>query len=218
MIQTEPTPNPDSLKFISEKTISAIGTEEFQKSKMNEISNPFIKEILKFKGVELILLSKNFISVKKTKDVNWSELKPMVISLLNDYFEKNNDPILKDDQIQPNKTSNSNETIDKIIEVLDTKIRPAVARDGGDIKFKSFENGIVKVELQGSCSGCPSSLMTLKQGVQNLLKHYVKEVNSVYSGNTYFFIYFTYSFMKLINIRMVFSLSHNFCNNFSLIS
>ena len=179
MIQTETTPNPDSLKFISEKTISSIGTEEFQKNKMNEISNPFIKEILKFKGVELILLSKNFISVKKTKDVNWSELKPMVISLLNDYFEKNNDPILKDDQIQLNKTSNSNETIDKIIEVLDTKIRPAVARDGGDIKFKSFENGVVKVELQGSCSGCPSSLMTLKQGVQNLLKHYVKEVNSV---------------------------------------
>ena len=103
----------------------------------------------------------------------------MVISHLNDYFEKNNEPILKEDKIQPNKANNSNETINKIIEVLDTKIRPAVARDGGDIKFKSFENGIVKVELQGSCSGCPSSLMTLKQGVQNLLKHYVKEVNSV---------------------------------------
>ena len=103
----------------------------------------------------------------------------MVISHLNDYFEKNNEPILKEDKIQPNKSNNSNETINKIIEVLDTKIRPAVARDGGDIKFKSFENGIVKVELQGSCSGCPSSLMTLKQGVQNLLKHYVKEVNSV---------------------------------------
>ena len=103
----------------------------------------------------------------------------MVISHLNDYFEKNNEPILKEDKIQPNKFNNSNETINKIIEVLDTKIRPAVARDGGDIKFKSFENGIVKVELQGSCSGCPSSLMTLKQGVQNLLKHYVKEVNSV---------------------------------------
>jgi Fe-S cluster biogenesis protein NfuA len=103
----------------------------------------------------------------------------MVISHLNDYFEKNNEPILKENKIQPNKSNNSNETINKIIEVLDTKIRPAVARDGGDIKFKSFENGIVKVELQGSCSGCPSSLMTLKQGVQNLLKHYVKEVNSV---------------------------------------
>jgi len=179
MIQIESTPNPDSLKFISEKTISAVGTEEFQKSRINKAPNSFVKELLGFKGVELILLSKNFLSVKKTKNINWDELKPMVISLLNDYFEKNDGPILKDDKIQPNKANNSNETVNKIIEVLDTKIRPAVARDGGDIKFKSFENGIVKVELQGSCSGCPSSLMTLKQGVQNLLKHYVKEVNSV---------------------------------------
>ena len=179
MIQTEQTPNPDSLKFISEKTISAVGTEEFQKGKISKISNPFIIKLLEFKGVELILLSKNFLSVKKTKDVTWNELKPMVISHINDYFEKNNEPILKEDKIQPKKSSNSNETIIKIIEVLDTKIRPAVARDGGDIKFKSFENGIVKVELQGSCSGCPSSLMTLKQGVQNLLCHYLPEVKEV---------------------------------------
>ena len=102
-----------------------------------------------------------------------------VISHLNDYFEKNNEPILKDNKIQPDKANKNNEIENKIIEVLDTKVRPAVAKDGGDIKFKSFENGVVKVELQGSCSGCPSSLMTLKQGVQNLLKHYVKEVNSV---------------------------------------
>ena len=179
MIQTEPTPNPDSLKFISEKTISAIGTEEFQKNKINETSNLFIRELLGFNGVELVLLSKNFLSVKKTQNVTWEELKPMVVSHLNNYFEKNNEPILKNNKIQPNKASSSDETVIKIIEVLDTKIRPAVARDGGDIKFKSFENGVVKVELQGSCSGCPSSLMTLKQGVQNLLKHYVKEVNSV---------------------------------------
>ena len=179
MIQTEPTPHPDSLQFISEKTISAIGTEEFQKNKINEIPNSFIKELLGFNGVELVLLSKNFISVKKTEEMSWNELKPMVISHINDYFEKNDEPILKDDQMQPDKANSGNEIIGKIIEVLDTKVRPAVARDGGDIKFKSFENGVVKVELQGSCSGCPSSLMTLKQGVQNLLKHYVKEVNSV---------------------------------------
>ncbi len=179
MIQTEATPNPDSLKFLSEKTISAIGTEEFQKVKKDEVSIPFVKELLNFKGVELILLSENFLSVKKTKEVSWNELKPMVISHLNDYFEKNNEPILKDKQKTLKNEENNDETINKIIEVLDTKIRPAVARDGGDIKFKSFEEGIVKVELQGSCSGCPSSLMTLKQGVQNLLKHYVKEVNSV---------------------------------------
>ena len=178
MIQTETTPNPNSLKFLSEKVISSTGTEEFQKSNSKNLKIPFIKELLEFKGVELVLLSKNFLSVKKTDEVSWEELKPMVISHINDYFEKNEEPILKVNK-KLDKSFDDNETVKKIIDVLDTKIRPAVARDGGDIKFKSFENGIVKVELQGSCSGCPSSLMTLKQGVQNLLKHYVKEVNSV---------------------------------------
>ena len=179
MIQTETTPNPNSLKFLSEKTISSIGSEEFQKSNLKNLNNPFIKELLSFQGVELVLLSKNFLSVKKTDDVSWNDLKPMVISHLNDYFEKNNEPILKENKKTNTSSSDNDETVKKIIDVLDTKIRPAVARDGGDIKFKSFDNGVVKVELQGSCSGCPSSLMTLKQGVQNLLKHYVKEVNSV---------------------------------------
>ena len=179
MIQTESTPNPDSLKFLSEKTLSTVGTEEFKKDKKKEINIPFVKELLSFKGVELILLSEKFLSVKKTKEVSWNELKPMVISHLNDYFEKNNEPILRENKKIAENNNNNNETVNKIIEVLDTKIRPAVAKDGGDIKFKSFENGVVKVQLQGSCSGCPSSLMTLKQGVQNLLKHYVKEVNSV---------------------------------------
>ena len=178
MIQTESTPNPNSLKFLSEKVISAIGTEEFQKGKSKNLSNTFIKELLEFKGVELVLLSKNFLSVNKTEDVSWNELKPMVISHLNHYFENNNKPILQENKMSELQ-QNDDETVKKIIDVLDTKIRPAVARDGGDIKFKSFDNGVVKVELQGSCSGCPSSLMTLKQGVQNLLKHYVKEVNSV---------------------------------------
>ena len=179
MIQTEQTPNPESLKFLSEKIISTIGTEEFQKNQIDKVTNPFIKELLGFKGVELVLLSKNFLSVKKTKETSWNELKPMVISHLNHYFENNKEPILKEELKDTKNNNEIDETVKKIIDVLDTKIRPAVARDGGDIKFKSFEKGVVKVELQGSCSGCPSSLMTLKQGVQNLLKHYVKEVNSV---------------------------------------
>ena len=179
MIQIETTPNPDSLKFLSEKTLSTVGTEEFKKEKMDEIKIPFIKELLSFKGVELILLSEKFLSIKKTKEVSWNELKPMVVSHLNDYFEQNHEPILRESKKTEENSDANNETVNKIIEVLDTKIRPAVARDGGDIKFKSFENGVVKVQLQGSCSGCPSSLMTLKQGVQNLLKHYVKEVESV---------------------------------------
>ena len=179
MIQTEPTPNPESLKFLSENIISTIGTEEFQKNQINKVTNPFIRELLGFKGVELVLFSKNFISVKKTKNISWDELKPMVISHLNHYFENSKEPILKAQLKNTKSEVDRDETVNKIIDVLDTKIRPAVARDGGDIKFKSFEKGVVKVELQGSCSGCPSSLMTLKQGVENLLKHYVKEVNSV---------------------------------------
>ena len=178
MIHTETTPNPESLKFCTENIISAKGTEEFQKNDVDKIKNPFIKELLSFKGVELVLLSKNFLSVKKTKNIDWNDLKPLVISHLNHYFETNKDPILKEEK-EDNSVENQDETIVKIKEVLDTKVRPAVARDGGDIKFKSFDKGIVRVELQGSCSGCPSSVMTLKQGVENLLKHYVKEVNSV---------------------------------------
>ncbi len=179
MILTEPTPNPESIKFLSEKVISDVGTEEFKRKDLNQINNLFIKELLSFKGVDLVLLSKNFLSVKKNKEVSWDVLKPMVISHINHYYEKNNKPILSGEKVNQNTNQKEDETVSKIIEVLDAKIRPAVARDGGDIKFVSFENGVVKVKLQGSCSGCPSSLMTLKQGVQNLLKHYVKEVNSV---------------------------------------
>jgi Fe-S cluster biogenesis protein NfuA len=179
MIITEPTPNPDSLKFLSEKTISIVGTEEFQKKDLSTIKNVFIKDLLKFKGVELILLAEKFLSVKKTSDVSWDELKPMVISHMNDYFQKNEDPILNTHSKEQVSENSNDETVKQIKEILDSKIRPAVARDGGDIKFKSFDDGVVKVELQGSCSGCPSSLMTLKQGVQNLLCHYVKEVKSV---------------------------------------
>ena len=177
MIQVEQTPNPDSLKFLSQKILSKVGTEEFKRSNLKNIKIPFVKEMLNFTGVELVLISDNFLTVKKDKKASWESLKPIIISHLNDYFEKNDNPILINGKSE--KKTDDDETISKIKDVLDTKIRPAVARDGGDIKFKSFDNGVVKVELQGACSGCPSSIMTLKQGVQNLLKHYVKEVNSV---------------------------------------
>jgi NFU1 iron-sulfur cluster scaffold homolog, mitochondrial len=178
MIITEPTPNPDSLKFLSEKKISAIGTEEFQKKDIKKINNSFVKDLLNLKGVELVLLSENFLSVKKNKDISWDSLKPSVIAHINDYFQTHNEPILSTNDSETKSIENS-EVEARIMKVLDTKIRPAVARDGGDIKFKSFKDGVVHVELQGSCSGCPSSLMTLKQGVQNLLCHYVQEVKSV---------------------------------------
>ena len=180
MIQIENTPNPNALKFLSEKQLSEVETQEFQKKDLSEIENEFVKNILNFDGVELVLISKNFMSVKKDEKTSWEILKPTIISSINDYFEKNNRPmILKKNSISKKKPLEENETIQQIKDVLETKVRPAVAKDGGDIQFISFNNGVVKVALKGSCSGCPSSVMTLKQGVQNLLCHYVKEVKSV---------------------------------------
>ena len=180
MIQIENTPNPNALKFLSEKQLSEVETQEFQKKDLSKIKNEFVKNILNFDGVELVLISKNFMSVKKDEKTSWEILKPTIISSINDYFEKNNQPmILKKNSISKKKPLEENETIQQIKDVLETKVRPAVAKDGGDIQFISFNNGVVKVALKGSCSGCPSSVMTLKQGVQNLLCHYVKEGKSV---------------------------------------
>ena len=136
----------------------------------------------------MVFFGEDFITVKKEKDLNWDDLKHGIISEINDYYSKGNEVIVgKDLKLakilsetnSDSKPVQSNEIINKINEVLDTKIRPAVARDGGDITFKSFKDGIVTVELKGSCSGCPSSIMTLKQGVQNLLCHYIPEIKSV---------------------------------------
>ena len=180
MIHIENTPNPNALKFLSEKKISSVGTQEFQKANIKKINNYFIKNLLNLDGVELVLVSKNFLSVKKNEKISWDSLKPSIVSSLNDYFQKNEEPILSTtDEAEPEQKIEDNKTIDQINDILNTKIRPAVARDGGDITFKSFKDGIVTVELKGSCSGCPSSTATLKQGVQNLLCHYVKEVKSV---------------------------------------
>lgn len=180
MIHTENTPNPNAMKFLSENQLSEVGTQEFQKKDIKKIKNNFVKHLLNFDGVELILISDNFLSVKKNEKVSWDALKPSIISSMNDYFEKNKKPIvLKTKEAKTENAEEDNEIVKKINEILDSKVKPAVAKDGGDIKFISFNEGVVKVELRGSCSGCPSSLMTLKQGVQNLLCHYVKEVKSV---------------------------------------
>jgi len=180
MIHIENTPNPNALKFLSEKKISSVGTQEFQKANIKKINNYFIKNLLNLDGVELVLVSENFLSVKKNEKISWDSLKPSIVSSLNDYFQKNEEPILSTiGKAKPEQKIEDNKTIDQINDILNTKVRPAVARDGGDITFKSFKDGIVTVELKGSCSGCPSSTATLKQGVQNLLCHYVKEVKSV---------------------------------------
>jgi Fe-S cluster biogenesis protein NfuA len=181
MIETEHTPNPDTLKFLPGKKVSEIGPIEFLKNDKN-IKIPLASKILSLEGTIMVFFGENFITVKKEKNLDWKDLKHGIISEINDHYSKGNDIIVKKDLYKSDKSSistESNEIIKKINEVLDAKIRPAVARDGGDITFKSFQDGVVTVELKGSCSGCPSSIMTLKQGVQNLLCHYIPEVKSV---------------------------------------
>ena len=175
-IQTETTPNPNSLKFLPGKTVSNNGS--FEITKKENTDNELIKNILSVNGVTGIFLGLDFLSINKNEETNWEDIKHIVISLINDFYSMGKEFIIGN-EFQEHKKTEHSEIEKKIISILETKIRPAVAKDGGDIKFKEFKDGIVKVELQGSCSGCPSSTMTLKQGVQNLLCHYLPEVKEV---------------------------------------
>ena len=174
-VQTEITPNPNSLKFLPGKKVSNSGPYEI--TNKDQINNVLVKNILSINGVEGIFLGHDFISVNKNDQIKWDEIKHIVISLINDFYLDGKEYVI--DENKKEKNDNLDEIEKKIVKILDQKIRPAVAKDGGDIKFKEFKNGIVKVQLQGSCSGCPSSTMTLKQGVQNLLCHYLPEVKEV---------------------------------------
>ncbi len=174
-VQTENTPNPNSLKFLPGKIVSEHNS--FEVIDKEQTNNELVRNLLSVNGVEGIFLGKDFISVNKVNDISWDEIKHIVISLINDFYSQGNEFVI-DKSLDANHV-NLKEIEKKIINILDQKIRPAVARDGGDIKFKDFNDGIVRVQLQGSCSGCPSSTMTLKQGVQNLLCHYIPEVKEV---------------------------------------
>ena len=174
-IQTEITPNPNSLNFLPGKVVSNHGS--FEITKKDETNNELIRNLLSVNGVESIFLGSDFISVNKNNNASWDEIKHIVISLINDFYSSGKKSVVEKSLNE--ETENLEEIEKKIVKILDQKIRPAVAKDGGDIKFKEFKDGIVKVQLQGSCSGCPSSTMTLKQGVQNLLCHYIPEVKGV---------------------------------------
>ncbi len=174
-VQTETTPNPNSLKFLPEKIVSNGGS--FEITKKDEIKNELIKNLMSINGVESIFLTTDFISINKYDDISWDEIKHIVISLINDFYSSGKEFIIDKSPFEIDE--NLGEIEKKIVKILEQKIRPAVAKDGGDIKFKEFKDGVVKVQLQGSCSGCPSSTMTLKQGVQNLLRHYLPEVKEV---------------------------------------
>ena len=174
-IQTQQTPNPNSLKFLTEKKVSLVGPIEFKDK--NETSVSLIKNILSINGVTGIFLSDDYLSVNKDVNSEWEDLKHIIISYINDFYDQGNDCIISEKRTE--KLEGLSSVKNTIIKILETKVRPAVARDGGDIKFKEFRDGIVLVELQGACSGCPSAALTLKQGVQNLLCHYIPEVKEV---------------------------------------
>ena len=175
-IQTEVTPNPNSLKFLPGKTVSKRGS--FEITKKEDTDSELIRNLLSINGVSGVFLGEDFLSINKKEEIIWEDIKHIVISLINDFYSSGRESIVES-EIFLNNNKKLTEIEKQIINILEKKIRPAVAKDGGDIKFKEFKNGIVKVELQGSCSGCPSSTMTLKQGVQNLLCHYLPEVKEV---------------------------------------
>ena len=177
LVHTEVTPNPNSIKFLPGKIVSKKGSFEIKKK--DETQNELVKNLLSINGVEGIFLGNNFISINKCDDISWDQIKHIIISYINDFYSKGRDCVIDNDLQEDSQKLEEIEQ--KIVKILDQKIRPAIAKDGGDIKFKEFQDGIVKVQLQGSCSGCPSSLMTLKQGVQNLLCHYIPEVKEVES-------------------------------------
>ena len=175
-VQTEITPNPNSLKFFPGKKVS--NDSPLERTDKTLTDNELIKNIFSINGVKGIFVTDEFLSVNKDQNTEWNDLKHIIISLINDFYSNGAELIIDKNNI--NKINKSFSEIEKkIINILETKVRPAVAKDGGDIKFKEFKNGVVTVNLQGSCSGCPSSTMTLKQGVQNLLCHYIPEIKEV---------------------------------------
>ena len=177
-VQTENTPNPNSLKFFPGKKVSETGPVEILDIK--DTNNELVKNILSIKGVRGLFLYEDFLSVNKSGDIDWSDLKHIVISYINDFYSNGNECVINKDSDRGSDL-NLSEIEKKIVNILETKIRPAVSRDGGDITLSSYKDGVVTVKLKGSCSGCPSSTITLKRGVENLLTHYIPEVKEVIS-------------------------------------
>ena len=176
-VQTQKTPNPNSLKFLPGKNVSNSGSYEITEKDIT--NNDLIRNILSINGVKGVFLGTDFISINKETNIDWEDIKHIAISLINEFYQSGNKCIIDKNINEKKINSNLLDIEKKIIKILEDKIKPAVARDGGDIKFKEFKDGVVKVQLQGSCSGCPSSMMTLKQGVQNVLCHYIPDVKEV---------------------------------------
>jgi Fe-S cluster biogenesis protein NfuA len=178
-IQTEDTPNPATMKFLPGRAVMEQGTLDIASSE-SAAQSPLAESLFAIEGVRGVFLGKDFITVTKTDEKGWTTMKPPVLTAIMEHFSAGK-PVLAAASADgaPAETVSDDPIVAKIRELLDHKIRPAVAQDGGDIIFQSFEDGIVYLSLQGSCAGCPSSTMTLKAGVENMLRHYVPEVKEV---------------------------------------
>ncbi|MFM7620689.1 MAG: NifU family protein [Alphaproteobacteria bacterium] len=185
-IRSESTPNPATLKFIPDDLeVLKTGTMEFKNQKQASKKSPLAMQLFEIKGVEAVFLGHDFITITKNDNVDWQDIKTEIQATIMDFFVSNK-PILFANQSTDLKVEENNneftqdsEIVKQIKELIEIKVRPAVAMDGGDIIFHSFENGIVYLVLKGSCSGCPSSTVTLKNGIENMLKHYIPEVEAV---------------------------------------
>ena len=180
-IQTEATPNPNTMKFLPGQDVLVEGTQFFT-DRENAAKSPLASALFEVEQVRAVFYGSDFITVTKAEDASWDVLKPPVLTTIMEHFVSGK-PLMGDAPVEVKKekaySAEDQEIVDQIKELIETRVRPAVAQDGGDIVFHAFEDGIVKLEMHGACSGCPSSTATLKQGIENMLKHYVPEVIAV---------------------------------------
>ena len=177
-IQTEETPNPNTLKFIPGVQVLQEGTVEFKDKDSAKVSN-LAKVIFLIDGIERVFLASEFVSVTKNNDTNWDILKPLILTAIMDHYASGKEVINKKENTTDETIDDDTEIVKQIKELIDQRVRPAVAMDGGDISFCSFEEGVVTLQMKGACAGCPSSTATLKMGIENMLRHYIPEVVEV---------------------------------------
>ena len=179
-IETEGTPNPATLKFLPGRDVMGFSTADFA-SPVSAIRSPLATDLFALPGVARVFLGGDFVTVTKNDEISWQALKPQVLGIIMDHFVSGR-PVIEGDAgdfSEEDVDEADREVVDQIKELLDTRVRPAVAGDGGDIVFRGYRGGVVRLHMQGACSGCPSSSATLKHGIENMLKHYVPEVTAV---------------------------------------
>lgn len=178
-IQTQETPNPNSLKFLPGVQVLDSGTRDFP-TPMSSLGSPLAKLLFRIEGVKSVFFGSDFVTItKEDDDGNWNVIKPLVFATLMDFFASGQPVVLEDSEVTTQTGEDDDETVMLIKELLETRIRPTVQEDGGDIRFVAFKDGIVQLKLQGSCTSCPSSVVTLKSGVENMLQFYIPEVLGV---------------------------------------